>query len=85
MFSGQVLYEKAIYQLYNITFTSFPIMWYAVWDKEYEKDKPDKMKLLHRQYNDWIKGKFNFNYYNFYYRKKKIVKTPVHSIKTRKD
>lgn len=54
MFSGQVLYEKAIYQLYNITFTSFPIMWYAVWDKEYEKDRPDKMVQQDKQYDAWL-------------------------------
>lgn len=38
-FSGQPLYEKVIYQLYNITFTSFPIMWFAVFDYEFEKDR----------------------------------------------
>lgn len=31
-FSGQVLYEPGIYQLYNITMTSLPIMWYALFD-----------------------------------------------------
>lgn len=28
-FSGQTLYEQLIYQLYNITCTSVPIMWYS--------------------------------------------------------
>lgn len=36
-FSGQPLYEQFIYQLYNITMTSLPIMWYALYDFEYEK------------------------------------------------
>jgi phospholipid-transporting ATPase len=36
-FSGQTLYESWIYQLYNIVFTAFPIMWYAVMDKEFSK------------------------------------------------
>jgi len=38
MFSGQPLYEPFIYQLYNITMTSLPIMFYALFDFEYEKD-----------------------------------------------
>lgn len=37
VFSGQVLYEPFIYQFYNITFTSVPIMYYALFDFEYEK------------------------------------------------
>ena len=40
-FSGQPLYEKVIYQLYNITFTSFPVMWLAVFDYEHNKDRPE--------------------------------------------
>lgn len=36
-FSAQVLYEPFIYQLYNITFTSVPIMYYALFDFEHEK------------------------------------------------
>lgn len=36
-FSGQVLYEPFIYQLYNITFTSVPIMYFALFDFEYDK------------------------------------------------
>lgn len=37
------MYEKVIYQLYNITMTSLPIVWYAVFDFEYEKDrKPER-------------------------------------------
>lgn len=38
-FSGQPLYEQFIYQLYNITCTSAPIMWYSTYDYEYEKDE----------------------------------------------
>jgi len=37
-FSGQPLYEPFIYQLYNISMTSFPIMYYALFDFEFEKD-----------------------------------------------
>jgi len=43
-FSGQTLYEKYIYQLYNITMTSLPIMWYCMADFEYQKDKPEDGK-----------------------------------------
>jgi hypothetical protein len=28
--------------MYNITFTSFPIIWFAVFDYQYEKDRPDE-------------------------------------------
>lgn len=37
MFSGQTLYEPYIYQLYNVTFTGLPIMWYALIDFEFTK------------------------------------------------
>ena len=37
VFSAQVLYEPFIYQLYNIMFTSIPIMYYALFDFEYDK------------------------------------------------
>jgi phospholipid-transporting ATPase len=37
-FSGQPLYEPFIYQLYNVTMTSFPIMYYACFDFEFEKE-----------------------------------------------
>ena len=37
-FSGQTLYEPFIYQLYNITMTSMPVMWYAVFDFEHKRD-----------------------------------------------
>jgi phospholipid-transporting ATPase len=38
MFSGAFFYEKFIYQLYNIVFTSIPIMWYALYDYEFDKE-----------------------------------------------
>lgn len=48
-FSGQTLYDPFIYQLYNITMTSLPIMFYALFDFEYRKDtflrKPHLYKL----------------------------------------
>lgn len=33
------MYEPFIYQLYNITMTSLPIMYFALFDFEYEKDR----------------------------------------------
>lgn len=35
-----MLYENYIYQMYNITMTSIPIMWFAIYDLEFEKDRP---------------------------------------------
>ena len=34
MWSGQTLYEAMHYQLYNALYTAFPIMIYALWDKQ---------------------------------------------------
>ena len=58
-FSGQVLYEKVIYQLFNITMTSFPIMWYAVADFQHKRDRPeyDKLELRHDFVDDKIEYK----------------------------
>lgn len=36
-FSGQPMYEPFIYQLFNITMTSLPIMWFAVFDFQHDK------------------------------------------------
>lgn len=35
-FSGQILYDSFIFQLYNIFYASLPIMIYALLDEEYE-------------------------------------------------
>lgn len=37
-FSGQTLYDPWIYQLYNILFTCFPIIWFGIYDKEVSYD-----------------------------------------------
>ena len=37
-FSGQPLYEPMIYQLYNMTMTAAPIMFFALFDFEHQKD-----------------------------------------------
>lgn len=38
IFSGQSMYEKWIYQIYNVTFTGLHNMWYALFDFEFEKE-----------------------------------------------
>lgn len=52
LFSGQTLYEKYIYQMYNITMTSLPIMWYALYDFEFEKDRPADQMESNKYEND---------------------------------
>ena len=47
-FSGQPLYEPFIYQLYNVTMTSFPIMYFACFDFEYLKDEFLERPLLYK-------------------------------------
>ena len=37
MFSGAFMYEKFIYQMYNIVFTSLPIIWYSLFDYQHPK------------------------------------------------
>ena len=34
LFSGQTLYDPWIYQLFNIVFSSLPIIWFGIYDKE---------------------------------------------------
>jgi magnesium-transporting ATPase (P-type) len=48
-FSGQPLYEPIIYQFYNITMTSLPIMYYALFDFEYEKDYQPTLSVAQRK------------------------------------
>ena len=38
VFSGQTMYEKWIYQIYNVTFTGLHNIWYALFDFEFEKE-----------------------------------------------
>jgi phospholipid-transporting ATPase len=49
-FSGQPLYEPMIYQLYNITMTSVPIMFYSLFDFEYEKDSENSYASSRKHY-----------------------------------
>lgn len=56
-FSGQTLYEAIIYQGFNIVFTAFPIMWFAMFDEEFTKQtfisepKHYRIGLVHEYYS----------------------------------
>lgn len=47
-FSGQTLYEAVIYQMYNITMTSLPIMYYALFDFQFFKPTFMQNPLLYK-------------------------------------
>lgn len=47
-FSGQTLYDPFIYQMYNITMTSLPIMWFALYDLEHVKETFMRNPMLYR-------------------------------------
>jgi magnesium-transporting ATPase (P-type) len=74
-FGGQPLYDQWLYQLYNILFTAFPIMWYALFDEEFLKEEllsnPKhfkiglKSKQAHASINDPILD-LNFGKYRFW-------------------
>lgn len=69
-FTGQTLYEPFFYQLYNITMTSLPCLYFGVFDWEYKKvptpsDGPNmkyflcnpslySVGLQQRCYNEWL-------------------------------
>mmetsp|Transcript_18570 Transcript_18570/g.13327 ORF Transcript_18570/g.13327 Transcript_18570/m.13327 type:complete len:279 (-) Transcript_18570:533-1369(-) len=37
-FSGTVIYNPYLYNFYNVTFTGLPIIWYAVFDLEHDRE-----------------------------------------------
>ena len=39
IFHGHTLYDPRIYQLFNIIFTSLPIIWFEIYDKEKSYDE----------------------------------------------
>ena len=53
-FSGNYLYDPWIYQLFNIIFASFPIIWFGIYDKEVSYDI---LMLDNRYYTQGIIGK----------------------------
>jgi len=38
-FSATAIYDIWLYQLYNVMFTALPIMWFAIFDWEHDKEK----------------------------------------------
>jgi len=38
VFSGVIFYDTFMYQLYNIFFTSLPIIYFSIFDYEYVKE-----------------------------------------------
>jgi phospholipid-transporting ATPase len=54
MFSGQTMYDKVIYQLYNFLYTSLPIVYFGVYDKEHE---PEVLLNSDKHYLQGIIGK----------------------------
>ena len=47
-FSGTVMYNLMLYNLYNTIFTFWPVMWFAVFDQEYDKERFLKDPKLYR-------------------------------------
>ncbi|KRX01550.1 P-type ATPase, cytoplasmic domain N [Pseudocohnilembus persalinus] len=66
-FAGQTLYDSYIYQVYNVFYTSMPIMLYAVLDLEYSPSQLWQNKLnyylpglKHQTYNNFVFWKWFF-------------------------
>ena len=49
IFSGQTLYEKFLYQFYNLFYTSLPIVMYAVFDREFSGSLLEKKPEMYIQ------------------------------------
>lgn len=59
LFSGAMIYNNALLQLYNLAFTAIPIMWYAIFDWEHDKqtflDQPKLYAIgMHDVYFNWF-------------------------------
>jgi len=70
LFSGQVLYEAIMYQNYNITLTSLPIMFYCLFDFEYLKTAPstdkDKKGLYLMEHPRLFKQSMDGEYFSLF-------------------
>ena len=53
-FSNQIIYDKILYQMYNLIFTLIPIIWYSIFDKEI---KYSTLQQKPKYYIQGIKGK----------------------------
>lgn len=48
-FSGQIVYEPFIFEFYNVAFTSVPVLWYAIRDRQYRIKDLEKAPVLYMQ------------------------------------
>ena len=46
-----MIYEKLIYLLFNITMTSLPIVWYALFDEEHRRQDPNILNPTRKRKN----------------------------------
>jgi phospholipid-transporting ATPase len=59
-FSGTVIYDAFMYQLYNVIFTGVPIIWFAVFDWEFDKAQLMRQPKLYQAglddllFNVWV-------------------------------
>ncbi len=59
LFSGFVLYNSVLYISFNVFYTFLPVIWFASWDYEYEKEllayRPRfyKIGLENSKFNGW--------------------------------
>ena len=59
-FSGTVIYDAIMYQLYNVIFTGLAIIWFAVFDWEFDKAQLMRQPKLYRIgledvfFNAWV-------------------------------
>lgn len=59
-FSGTVIYDAIMYQLYNVIFTGIAIIWFAVFDWEFDKAQLMRQPKLYRIgledvfFNSWV-------------------------------
>lgn len=54
-FSGQIMYERVLTQVFNVIFTSWPIIFFATWDTEFKRETLLGHPSL---YKDGIAGKY---------------------------
>ena len=60
-FSGQVLYDRWIYQFYNTVFTCLPIIWFGIYDlDDFDKAKDDKPTKYNQGINNKLFSAFRF-------------------------
>ncbi len=65
LFSGQTIYDPFLYQMFNILFSSLPIIFYTVYDKEISSLKVDYKKKWIKYYVDGLVDKY-FNFKQFW-------------------